>query len=164
MGKNPMELNRDQIRKLVRFNYLKENGVVDPTHGRLTDFLMKRYGQPAEPAAKPALIGGQDGVYWKNRYIAKKRKYLGTEHGIAFWNKWKKMKHMNPAWAGINAPWEQVTEGLKRFRKDWKGRQREKEAAQQSAPEGAPHGIAKDEYLKNKQIWKAYKKKFKSGK
>ena len=173
-GKNPMELNRNQVRKLVRFNYLKENGVVDPTHGRLTDLLMKRYGQqvikpavrPVEPVAKPALVGGQDGVFWKNRYIAKKRKYLGTEHGIAFWNKWKKIKRMNPAWAGINAPWEQVTEGLKRFRKDWKARQREKEAAQQSAPAAAeaPHGIAKEEYLKNKQIWKAYKKKFKSGK
>lgn len=40
---NPMQLNRKKLRKIYRFNYLKNNGVVDTSHGRLAEILRNRY-------------------------------------------------------------------------------------------------------------------------
>ena len=38
-----MQLNRNKLRKLYRFNYLKNNGVVDTSHGRMGELLRQRY-------------------------------------------------------------------------------------------------------------------------
>ena len=101
IGKSPMELRRNDLRKLYRFQYLKKNGVVDTSHGRLYELLRQRMppmNHPSIPGIKPI------DLTWKGKnprgkskdYLSKWRKdkesLLSTEHGIQYLDELRKKK------------------------------------------------------------------------
>lgn len=103
IGKSPMELRRNDLRKLYRFQYLKKNGVVDTSHGRLYELLKQRIAPMNHPGDKLPGIKPID-LTWKGKnprgkskdYLSKwkkdKESLLSTEHGIQYLDELKKKK------------------------------------------------------------------------
>ena len=103
IGKSPMELRRNDLRKLYRFQYLKKNGVVDTSHGRLYELLRQRIAPQNHPGDKLPGIKPID-LTWKGKnprgkskdYLSKwkkdKESLLSTEHGIQYLDELKKKK------------------------------------------------------------------------
>ena len=88
---NPMQLNRNKLRKLYRFNYLKNNGVVDTSHGRMEELLRQRY--PNISTRIPYDLGKRvplrDPTIKKLRekWMNDKKELLSNDHGVAYLGK-----------------------------------------------------------------------------
>ena len=88
---NPMQLNRNKLRKLYRFNYLKNNGVVDTSHGRMGELLRQRYPGISTripfdlgrrvPLRDPTLLKIRD------KWLNDKKELLSNDHGVAYLGK-----------------------------------------------------------------------------
>ena len=88
---NPMQLNRNKLRKLYRFNYLKNNGVVDTSHGRLGELLRQRYPNISTrigydvnrrvPLRDPTLNK------LREKWLNDKKELLSNDHGVAYLGK-----------------------------------------------------------------------------
>lgn len=85
---NPMELNRKNLRKLYRFNYLKTNGVVDTSHGRLAEILRNTYPNISTRIGYDVnrMVPLRDPTINKIRqkWINDKKDLLNSEHGIKY--------------------------------------------------------------------------------
>ena len=88
---NPMQLNRNKLRKLYRFNYLKNNGVVDTSHGRMGELLRQRY--PNISTRIPYDLGKRvplrDPTIKKlrDKWMNDKKELLSNDHGVAYLGK-----------------------------------------------------------------------------
>ena len=80
LDKNPNELRRKDLRRLFRFKYLKNNGVIDTSHGGIFDILQKKYYNKNPGYYKP--IDFKE-IINKNLILPKKL----TKH-----DKWRKIK------------------------------------------------------------------------
>ena len=87
LDKNPNELRRKDLRRLYRFKYLKNNGVVDTSHGRIQDILRKYqiyYNQ------KPGYVDPVNRLKEMN-LNKKNNERHGTNKNLNI-DKWKKIK------------------------------------------------------------------------
>ena len=88
---NPMQLNRNKLRKLYRFNYLKNNGVVDTSHGRLAEILRNRYPNISTridydinrtvPLRDPTINK------IRQKWINDKKDLISSDHGVSYLQK-----------------------------------------------------------------------------
>ena len=85
---NPMKMNRKKLRKLYRFNYLKNNGVVDTSHGRLAELLRNRYPDISKPFRfdiKQRTV--PDVSKSKLKWINDKKDLITADHGVSYLQK-----------------------------------------------------------------------------
>ena len=85
---NPMKMNRKKLRKLYRFNYLKNNGVVDTSHGRLAELLRNRYPDISKPFRfdiKQRTV--PDVSKAKLKWINDKKDLITADHGVSYLQK-----------------------------------------------------------------------------
>lgn len=88
---NPMQLNRKKLRKIYRFNYLKNNGVVDTSHGRLAEILRNRYPNISTridydinrtvPLRDPTINK------IRQKWINDKKDLISSDHGVSYLQK-----------------------------------------------------------------------------
>lgn len=85
---NPMQMNRKKLRKLYRFNYLKNNGVVDTSHGRLAELLRNRYpGISDQIRFDIKKRTGPDVSKFKLKWINDKKDLITADHGVSYLQK-----------------------------------------------------------------------------
>ena len=85
---NPMKMNRKKLRKLYRFNYLKNNGVVDTSHGRLAELLRNRYpGISDQIRFDIKKRTGPDVSKFKLKWINDKKDLITADHGVSYLQK-----------------------------------------------------------------------------
>ena len=97
LDKNPNELRRKDLRRLYRFKYLKNNGVIDTSHGRIQDILMKYqlynakpgYRDPVDRLKEMDLIKKTSNNHGTNKWKNIKAKLLETDKGIEYLQKLK---------------------------------------------------------------------------
>lgn len=97
LDKNPNELRRKDLRRLYRFKYLKNNGVIDTSHGRIQDILMKYqlynakpgYRDPVDRLKEMDLIKKTSNNHGNNKWKNIKAKLLETDKGIEYLQKLK---------------------------------------------------------------------------
>lgn len=87
---NPMKLNRKNLRKMYRFNYLKNNGVVDTSHGRLAEILRNRYPDISTRISYEVNRNVPKGALMskiREKWINDKKDLLSNDHGVGYLQK-----------------------------------------------------------------------------
>lgn len=168
MGRNPMELRRKDLRKLYRFNYLKQNGVIDASHGRWAELMKQRYPDmfikpvkrdPLSPADKGLSFVreikkpnqdfkkiGHDVFKYRDKWRKMKPTILQNEHGIGFIEKMKeRMAKLRTKGVPEADIYRKRNKKAKKFLKKWTDRlreiQKQKEEPVASTPSNEEHGV-----------------------
>ena len=160
MGMNPMEMRRKDLRRRFLYQQLKENPPVDMTHGRLSEFLKRRYHMldARLPAiAEKKLITKASESPYKAKWKADKAQLIQNEHGVSFL---QKLNEKSQRFGGMSpdARYHWMHKKAKKFLSKWQDRIRAQQAAaQENTDSSDAHGL---DYAKMKAIWKKYKSQY----